>query len=381
MERPLKVLSIGHSYVVGMNRSILRELAEDPLFDVTIAAPSLFNGSLRTIELEPEPETSKVKLISLDAYFTNKMHIFSYDHFQLKGLFKQDFDLVHAWEEPYIFSGFQIARMAHKTKTPYAFRTAQSLVKNYMYPFNYFEKKSFSWASRWIAGGQLVFNSMLEKGLEKEKGKVLTLAVDTKAFKPFDDLEKKATRDMHGLKGPVIGYLGRLSEEKGCDLFMEVLSQMKDLPWNFLVMGSGPYKDKIEKWAESEGLASRVKVRLFKHNEVPHVLPVCDLLICPSQTRKFWKEQFGRMVVEAFASGVPVMTSNSGEIPRVVGDAGVVLPEASRDEWLKALKAFVTRPESYQEYREKGLKRVHQFSAQAIAEQYKVFYKELSESK
>jgi glycosyltransferase involved in cell wall biosynthesis len=379
MKKPVKVLSIGHSYVVAMNRSILREIAEDPDFDVTVAAPKLFKGSLRTIAAEPEPEGSKLKLETIDAYFTNKMHIFTYDHFQLKKLFLQKFDLVHAWEEPYIFSGFQVARMAYKTKTPYAFRTAQSLVKSYIYPFNHFEKKSFSWAKRWIAGGNLVYQAMVDKGLNPEEGRVLTLAVDTTQFKAFDDLEKKKIADSLELKSPIVGYLGRLSEEKGCDLFMNVLGRLKNQSWSLLVMGSGPYKEKIETWAKKEGLQDRVKVCLFKHDEVPHVLPVCDLLICPSQTRKFWKEQFGRMVVEAFASGVPVMASDSGEIPRVVGDAGVILPESDEEEWGKALREFFSNPAGFKKYSDRGLERVHQFSAKAIAEEYKEFYRELSQ--
>ncbi|MCJ8277664.1 MAG: glycosyltransferase [Bdellovibrionales bacterium] len=361
-----------------MNRSILRELAKDTDYQVTVAAPRLFKGSLRTIECEPEPEGSKIHLVKLDAYMTQKMHIFSYDHFQLKKLFSKNFDMVHAWEEPYIFAGYQVASQAHKSKTPYAFRTAQSLVKKYIYPFSRFEKKSFSWAKQWIAGGHLVFQTMVDKGLNSDQGQVLTLAVDTSQFKPFDDLQKKKVRDQLKLQGPVIGYLGRLSEEKGCDLFMEALQGLKDKPWNFLVMGSGPYKEKIERWAKEQDLQDRVQVRLFAHSEVPKVLPVCDLLICPSQTRPFWKEQFGRMVVEAFASGVPVMASNSGEIPRVVDKAGVILPEADALAWKKAMAEFLDQPESFQKYRELGLERVTRYSAASIAEKYKEFYQKLA---
>lgn len=380
MAEKIKVLSVGHSYVVAMNRAILRELAEDPDFEVTVGAPSLFKGSLRTVEIEPEPQGSKLNLVPVRAHMTQKMHIFAYDHFDLKTLFQNPFDCAHFWEEPYIFAGYQLGRMAHKKKIPFLFRTAQSLIKKYIMPFRYFEKKTLKEASRFVAGGHLVYQAMRDKGWTKP-GQVITLAVDTEAFKPFDDIQKKKRRDELGLQGPVIGYLGRLSEEKGCDLFMDVLTQLKEKPWSFLVMGSGPYKEKIETWAKFHGLEDRVKVLLVKHQDVPNYLPVCDLLICPSQTRKFWKEQFGRMIVEAFSAGVPVMGSDSGEIPRVIGDAGVVLPEADNHAWREAIESFLNSPESYKSLIEKGLERVHLYSAKTIANQYKEVYRHMAGGK
>ncbi len=379
MGKKIKVLSVGHSYVVALNRSILRELAKDPDFDVTVGAPDLFKGSLRSIQLEPEPIDSPLKVVPLRTILSQKMHLFSYNPSDLNQLFRQNFDCAHFWEEPYIFSGFQLGRMAKKYQIPFLFRTAQSLIKNYMFPFNIFEQQTLKAANRWVAGGHLVYQAMLEKGFEKP-GQVITLAVDTEAFKPFSASQKEEVLKSLGLKGPVIGYLGRLSEEKGCDLFMDVLAQLKEYPWSFLVMGSGPYKEKIQSWARFHKLEDRVKVMLVPHQEVPKFLPVCDLLICPSQTRDFWKEQFGRMIVEAFASGVAVMGSDSGEIPRVIGEAGVVLPESDRNKWRDALQNFLENQSSFDSFKAKGLVRVKSFSAIAIAEQYKEVYRHLAHS-
>ena len=114
---------------------------------------------------------------------------------------------------------------------------------------------------------------------------------------------------------------------------------------------------------------------------MPEALAACDLLICPSQTRPFWKEQFGRMIVEGFAAGVPVMASDSGEIPRVVGDAGIILPESDIHAWRDAIESFVDSPASLENFKQAGLKRVHQFSATTIAEQYKDVYRKLAEEK
>ncbi len=64
------------------------------------------------------------------------------------------------------------------------------------------------------------------------------------------------------------------------------------------------------------------------HDDVPEHLNAMDLLCAPSQTTTRWREQFGRMLIEAMACGVPVVASRSGEIPHVVGDAGLVVDEA-----------------------------------------------------
>jgi quercetin dioxygenase-like cupin family protein len=60
---------------------------------------------------------------------------------------------------------------------------------------------------------------------------------------------------------------------------------------------------------------------------VPSRLAQLDALVLPSLTRPNWKEQFGRVLVEAMACGVPVVGSDSGEIPRVIGQAGLSFPE------------------------------------------------------
>ena len=267
--------------------------------------------------------------------------------------------------------------MAHSLDLPFCVRTAQSLVKSYIYPFNRFEKKVFGWCQRWVAGGHLVHEAMNTKGWGGERGVVLSLGVNTEKFSPFSEAAKAQGRKKLGFGEPLIGYLGRLSEEKGMDLIMEVMSQLKDRPWSFLFMGSGPCEQKVKDWAAREGLSDRVQVKLYSHNEIPEVLPLCDLLLCPSQTRPFWKEQFGRMLVEAFASGVPVVASSSGEIPRVVGDAGVILPEADSAPWKETILRLLADPKEREEWSQRGLKRAEEYSVRSMAEKYKVFYREI----
>ena len=64
-----------------------------------------------------------------------------------------------------------------------------------------------------------------------------------------------------------------------------------------------------------------------------------DVLVLPSRSRPNWKEQFGRVLVDAMACGVPVIGSTCGEIPNVIGDAGLIFPEGD----VAALRAQLQR--------------------------------------
>jgi glycosyltransferase involved in cell wall biosynthesis len=77
------------------------------------------------------------------------------------------------------------------------------------------------------------------------------------------------------------------------------------------------------------------------HDDVAAHLNAMDVLCAPSQTTPRWREQFGRMLIEAFACGVPVIASDSGEIPFVVADAGVIVGETDADGWRREITRVI----------------------------------------
>jgi glycosyltransferase involved in cell wall biosynthesis len=379
--RPLRLLTIGHSHVVGANRAMWRELAEDSSFSVTVAAPRVFQGDLRPLTVDPEPEGSRLHLVPLDAAWTGRIHVFHYHHGQLRKLMREgEFDIVHAWEEPYIYAGYQIARSLRDSPSRFVFRTAQSLVKRYPPPFSFFERQTLRRAQAWVAGGQLVFETMLQRGFPKEKGRVLTLSVDVAAFRPLTGEQRRQVLEELGMQAPLLGFLGRLSQNKGLDVLMHAVELLPaSQPWNLLLLGSGPYESKLIDWARARGWQDRVRVKLVKHHEVPRYLAAMDILLAPSQTTSHWREQFGRMIVEAFASGVPVIGSDSGEIPRVIGDAGRVVAEGDPAAWANAIQGLLESPETRAALAQRGLERVEQFSTTAVAGKFAEFYRWVAE--
>ena len=339
MSKPLRILTIGHSHIVALNRAMWRELAQDSNFNITVAAPRTFQGDLRPLTCDPEPAGSPLHVVPLDAKWTGRIHFFRYHDKQLRQLMREgDFDIVHAWEEPYIYAGYQIARALHDSPARFVFRTAQNLVKRYPPPFSYFERRTLRRTQAWIAGGNLVFETRVRQGYPKDRGRILTLAVDLTAFHPLLEDQRKQLLQELGIQGPVIGFLGRLSADKGLDVLMRALELLPaSEPWTLLLLGSGPYENKISAWASARGWKDRLRIKLVKHEDAPRHVALMDMLVAPSQTTSRWREQFGRMIVEAFASGVPVIGSDSGEIPFVIADAGRVVSERDPAAWASAI--------------------------------------------
>ena len=84
-------------------------------------------------------------MVSLDARWSRWIHVFHYHARPLRRLVrKNEFDLVHAWEEPFVYAGYQIARCMASLPIPFSFWTAQNLQKQLPPPFRSFELRDTS---------------------------------------------------------------------------------------------------------------------------------------------------------------------------------------------------------------------------------------------
>ncbi len=123
-----------------------------------------------------------------------------------------------------------------------------------------------------------------------------------------------------------VGYAGRLVESKGLrDLLAAV--RMLAAPVELVLIGNGEMRAELE-GAEIPGSRVRVLDGLG-HDRMAEGFAQLDVLALPSRTTPTWKEQFGRVIVEALWCGVPVVGSDSGEIPWLIDltGGGLVFPE------------------------------------------------------
>jgi glycosyltransferase involved in cell wall biosynthesis len=132
----------------------------------------------------------------------------------------------------------------------------------------------------------------------------------------------------------------------------------------------------LEEWGEK--FPERVRIVNLTHDEVPAYLNAADILCAPSQTMVNAHEQFGRMIIEGFASGLAVVGSDSGEIPYVIGDAGIVVGEKDQSGWVSALGRLLEDERLRADLSSRGRARAEdQFAWPVIARQHVEFFEQL----
>ena len=375
MTRPRRLLTLGHSYVVAMNRRLAHEMALEGEWEVTAAAPDRFPGDLREIALEPIAGEA-CRTVAVPVQFGRKPHLMLYGR-ALRDLLRERWDVVHCWEEPYVASAWQVARWARPDAT-LVYATFQNLRKRYPPPFAQLERRAMRRADGWIAFGRTVEATLADRpGYVERPHAVIPPGVDLARFRP----DPEARRRIHAELGwgddgpPVIGCLGRFVPEKGIDLLRRTWEVSE--PSRLLLVGGGPMELALREWAARVGDGVRV-VTGVPHDRVPDYLSAMDVLAAPSLTTPRWREQFGRMLVEAMACGVPVVGSDSGEIPFVIGDAGVVVPEGDAEAWTVALNRLIADAAWRTELATRGLERARtEFALDVVARRHLRFFDDI----
>jgi glycosyltransferase involved in cell wall biosynthesis len=369
-DRRRRLLTIGHSYCVGLNRRLPHELSNDG-WDVTVVGPARFRGDFGWHTLEADAD-EPCRVVPVPVTFGRRIHVMRYGG-ELSSLLRERWDLVHCWEEPYIAAAGQIARQVDAA-VPLVFATFQNIEKRYPPPFNLIERYALKRADGIVAFGETIAEVINARGVFGGPMAVIAPGVDLRAFKPDAARRAETLARLRWDEGiPVVGFVGRLVPEKGLDLFMSALENVTT-PWRALIVGTGPLEEALVAWSHRQGDRVRV-VTTARHDEVPALMNAMDVLCAPSRTTARWREQFGRMLIEAFASGVAVIASTSGEIPHVVGDAGLVLPEDDRPRWQQAIEALTTDRARRCDLARRGRDRaVSLYGWQSVARRHTAFF-------
>jgi len=282
-------------------------------------------------------------------------------------------DVIDLWEEPWSLVSAQTVWLCRRLlpQAKIIIETEQNIAKTLPPPFESFRSYTLRHADFVVGRSREAVENTRAKGYEKPAASVPN-AVDADLFRPLD---REACRRALGLSGFVVGYIGRLVEEKG---LAEVVDALALCPpdVNLVFLGSGAHQAELERQVAEAGLAGRVRFLPARPlEELPQVMNALDTLVLPSRTTPRWKEQFGRVIIEAQACERPVVGSASGAIPEVIGGAGLVFPERDAKALADALLALRADPERAQEMGRIGRRQVEQHYTWArVAERMREIY-------
>jgi glycosyltransferase involved in cell wall biosynthesis len=228
-------------------------------------------------------------------------------------------DIVHIDEEPYNLATWQALYQARRAGARTLFFSWQNIVRRYPPPFSLGERWVLNQVDYALMGTASAAQVWRAKGYTGPLRVIPQFGVDPDLFQPQPRPPDAPF---------TIGYFGRFVPEKGLDTLLTAAAHLDGIPWRLQLIGGGPQRAALQVQAETLGIADRVQFDdLLPSAKMPAAYAGLDAFVLPSRTRPNWKEQFGRVLVEAMASGVPVIGSDSGAIPDVIGEAGLIFPE------------------------------------------------------
>lgn len=276
-------------------------------------------------------------------------------------------DVVHIDEEPYNAATWHTLWHARRAGARTLFFSWQNIQRRYPPPFRWGERWTLRHVDTAIMGTASAADVWRAKGYRGPLAVIPQFGVDPDHFAPPGQ-PRPADAPF------TVGYAGRLTPEKGISDLLAALASL-DGDWRLVLVGEGPHKTALASQAEQLGVAERVRFETRPSTEMPGFYHAIDVLALPSRTRPNWKEQFGRVIIEAMACGVPVIGSDSGAIPDVIGAGGRVFPEGDVSALADRLRELRADPALRHDLGVRGRDRVlaHFTQAQVAAQTVDVY--------
>lgn len=357
----LRVLAVTQSFVIPGNRKRWERLAECyPESDVTLVTPASFRETRYgvpedfLVAAEERGNYRVVPLATSPRFGTYRSAI--------RVLRRYRPNIVHVFDEPtqwMLLQWFTASRLA----VPGAKRLFYYYTNIPAPPKRLHQRAKQSAVFR-LADGAYAGSGGAERAL-----RVLGYRGPVRIQTALGADERRWVPDPEPSSRPfTIGYLGGLMPEKGVEDLIRAIALLPGDP-RLVIGGDGSERPKLERLSESLGVHDRVEfVGLVEREAAPVFIRGLDALVLPSRTTPTWSEQFGLVLVEAMLSGVPVVGSDSGAIPEVIADAGMVYAEGSTSALTASLRRIIEGPAARRLLAERGRERaLRLYSATALA--------------
>lgn len=345
--------------------------------DLTVIVPPYWRDSRGTQRIDAQ-SAQAYKLIVAPVLLNGHFHLHFYPTLARR-LAQIRPDLLHMDEEPYNLATWLALRAAQRLDIPSLFFGWQNIYRQYPPPFRWMEQNSYQWARHAIAGNAEAAAVLKCKGYRGPLSIIPQFGVDPALFQPAPSPHVYAA----DLSVPLrIGYAGGLVTEKGIDILLQACSLLKG-DWRLHILGSGAQEASLRELATQLGVIDKVQFEARRSSlAMPQFYQGLDLFVLPSRTMPNWKEQFGRVLIEAMACGVAVVGSDSGEIPNVIGDAGCIFPEGDASALKASVQELLDAPAQRCALAKAGRQRVlDNFTMQQVAQKTAQVYAQMMGSR
>lgn len=347
----MKVLSVAHNAVAESNRQRQQALAALPDVELRLLTPAWWYEEGRRIDVSDSADWRVGRTVGTG---NGTRHVY------LSGLVAElrafQPDVIDLVEEPFTLVALQavLARALLAPRAALVVYSAVNVHRTWRLPYRQIERFVLRRVDGAHAPSSDVGPILRAKGLDSQPVMTIPLGVDAERFFSAEPLP------LERVGRPRIGFVGRLERVKGLDVLLDAF-QLVEAPATLLIAGDGPERQRIRLRVDGQ------RVRLLPplpYADVPRFLRSLDVLVLPSVTiLPQHREQFGRVLVEAMAAGVPVIGSSSGAIPEVIGDAGLVVPERDPTALAEALRRVLGDAELRQALVARGRARVERHFA------------------
>ena len=360
----IRVLFVSHTYVVGVNQGKLDAIAAAGA-EVGLLAPKRWKAVQWNKQFELEKPYPRIKYYPTQVFFSGRAGAFIYSPLAvLKAIIDFRPDIIQVEQEVFSLSGFEIALWAKLLNKPVVFFGWENMDRQ-LSRFRRWIRQFVMNTAKFIIAGNCEGGELVKKwGYQNPVEVMPQMGVDTTLFAPQQ--HKVENSEL------CIGFVGRLSFHKGIDTLITAARLLREQNYQFKIVlcGSGSDELTFRQEAQKQNVDEFITWRGgLRHEEVPQEMKQFDVLVLPSRTIATWKEQFGHVLIEAMATGIPVVGSTCGEIPNVIGRSDLVFAEGNAQELAAILARLISDPGWRSEAAQYSLNRVNQnYSHEKIAE-------------
>ena len=353
----IRVLRVYHSGRDPEHRGRERALVEAGV-DVTLVVPAAWPDAGAERELSPEA----FRVVELAVRRAGDVNRHAYlDGSAMRRLIDEARpDVIDIHEEPFSVAAHQWLRAA-RGRAPIVMYAAQNVDKRYPPPFLRYEQSAYGRVAAVYPCSRQAASVLRGKGFGGEI-RVLGLGYDDTVFHPG---AQSVTADE-----VVLALVGRLVPEKGLADAVGTLARIQAVrPARLVVCGSGPDGGRVHELARSLGVADRLDLRPWQTvSELASLFRTAHVVLVPSVATETWVEQFGRVIVEAQASGAVVAGYATGAIPEVAGAAGIIVPAGDIEQLAAGVARVVADPNEFAWRRDEGRRQAATRTWRAVAE-------------